>query len=57
MRQSINCESCGFSGTLSYRNTEFGKADICYCPACGGDILQEYADDDLEADFDIQDAS
>lgn len=54
-RRAIECESCAFEGTLSYKDGVFGKADISYCPACGGDISEEYnlSDDELDGDVDL----
>ena len=53
-RRIIECESCGFEGTLNYKEGMFGKADISYCPACGGDVSEEYnvSDDELDVDSD-----
>lgn len=52
-KRTIECESCGFEGTLSYKEGMFGKADISFCPACSGDISEEYnvSDDELDSDF------
>lgn len=52
--RKIDCESCGFNGKLSYREGDFTKADISYCPACGGDISEEYnvSDEELEHGYD-----
>ena len=51
-KRIIECESCGFEGSLSYKEGMFGKADISYCPACGGDISEVYnlSEDELEDD-------
>lgn len=54
-KRIINCDSCGFEGSLNYKEAMFGAADITYCPACGGDISEEYNvshDDDYEYDPD-----
>ena len=40
--RKIDCESCGFVGKLTYKEGDFAKSDISYCPACGGDISEEY---------------
>ena len=50
MRRKIECESCGFEASLSYVQPDFGPADICYCPACGGDISQQHEEDDEDPD-------
>lgn len=48
----IECDSCDFTGKLIYTEGDFTKADISYCPACGGDITEEYNTTD-EQDDDI----
>lgn len=51
-KRTIECESCGFEGNLNYKEGDFSKADISYCPACGGDISEVYniSDEELEGD-------
>ena len=51
-KRIIDCESCGFLGTLSYKEGMFGKADISFCPACSGDISEEYNVSEEEDDSD-----
>jgi hypothetical protein len=46
MKILIECESCEFHGTLTTKSTDISKADICFCPVCGADILQNYSDDE-----------
>ena len=53
-KRKIDCESCGFNGSLTYKDGDFTKADISYCPACGGDISEDYnvSDDEMESNYD-----
>ena len=50
MKRTIECDSCGFEGTLTYKEGLFGKADVSYCPTCGGDISEEYNVSDEDSD-------
>lgn len=53
-RRLIECDTCNFEGSLSYKDGIFGRADISFCPACGGDISEEYNDEEIEDDEDLQ---
>lgn len=52
--RNIDCSECGFLGKLTYKEGDFNKADISYCPACGGDVSEVYnlSDEDLDGDLD-----
>jgi hypothetical protein len=54
MRRIIECDSCGFTGSLNYKLGDFNPSDISYCPACGGDIEEPYnlSEEDLDIDSD-----
>ena len=54
MKRNIDCDACGFTGILSYKQGDFNPSDISYCPACGGDVSEEYnlSEDELDIDSD-----
>jgi alkyl hydroperoxide reductase subunit AhpF len=48
-QRHFDCEGCGAHGKITFRESdEFRRADVAYCPFCGGDIYEdeEYTDDE-----------
>lgn len=45
----FECSNCEAFGKITVKNDELSKADIAYCPVCGGDISideEEILEDD-----------
>jgi predicted nucleic acid-binding Zn-ribbon protein len=37
----FDCESCGAHGSIKFKEGDYTKNDIVYCPFCGSDIYEE----------------
>lgn len=49
-RKQINCEECGFFGTLSFKDDDCTFTAITYCPICGFDLSEDVSEEDFEVD-------
>ena len=49
--KSFECESCGNSGKITIKESEYVKlSDLVCCPFCGSDIFEEetFEEEDLD---------
>lgn len=51
-RKKIDCEECGFFGTLSYQDEDCTFSSITHCPICGFDLSEGVSEEDFDTEFD-----